>query len=350
MRMRDLSVLVRQLPLTPLVPPPEAPFHRTPLSDDQGYLKAAPEGVGIIAAWSLPGGQGEGCRCALIEQGWNLAHDSFEGLEVEEKFGLNQGFRHHGANTLGVIAARDNGRGTLGIAHRIERVLLSSEDIGIGTAETANALAACLGSLQPGDVILIQSQLPRLGALLPVLINDLIFEIIRLATALGLTVVVPAGNSGRSVDNLTTLLGRTGALDRQVRDSGAVLVGAADPVAPSGRIGFSNFGTSVDCFAWGRGVVTPGGDAANSLNGAFNFDFSGTSAAAAIIAGVALCLQGIAKRSQGGPLHPLEVRALLSDPRYGTPSGDPQADRIGVMPNLEAMLEDRALRDRLDLA
>ena len=130
-----------------------------------------------------------------------------------------------------------------------------------------------------------------------------------------------------------------------MRDSGAVLVGAATSGHPHVALESTNRGTAVDCFAWGERVVTTGGDSGHSLSGAYNFDYSGTSSASAIVAGVALVLQGIAKRSSAGPLAPRELRSLLGHRSLGTPSASPRRDLIGVMPDLEKLLASPEARD-----
>ncbi len=94
--------------------------------------------------------------------------------------------------------------------------------------------------------------------------------------------------------------------------------------------------------------MTTGGDAGHSMSGAYNFDYSGTSSASAIIAGVVLVLQGIARHSTQSPLRPAELRGLLADRAHGTPSVVPRRNLIGVMPDLEAILASSRYRDRLE--
>jgi serine protease len=69
--------------------------------------------------------------------------------------------------------------------------------------------------------------------------------------------------------------------------------------------------------------------------------FNSTSAASAIIAGAALSVQGMAVASTlGHRLGPGQMRAVLRDTTTGTPSHDPTLDRIGAMPDLEAIAMD----------
>lgn len=339
----------KHYPAPRLTWPPRPILERNPLGREQRHLRAAPLGVGAPAAWRMRGGRGEGCRFVDVEQGWNLVHEDFYGLEVELLWGRNAAFHHHGANTLGVVVARDNRLGGVGIAHGVSWVRVASENHGTSpVADTANAILAALPHLGPGDVLLIESQAAWGDGFVPVEVDDVVFDVIRLATALGVTVVEPSGNGGRILDELVEPAGGVRIFDRTARDSGAILVAAATASRPRLPLESSNRGSAVDCYGWGERVVTTGGDAGHSLAGSYNFDFGGTSSAAAIIAGVALVLQGIARRSSEGALRPAELRSLLRDPDVGQPSTSPRRDLIGVMPDLEAILTTTRYRDRLE--
>jgi hypothetical protein len=108
----------------------------------------------------------------------------------------------------------------------------------------------------------------------------------------------------------------------------------------------TNYGTRIDCYAWADGVWTTfcqatedwGSPPTNNCYGNFN----GTSSATAIIAGAALCVQGVVK-ARGGLLTPGQMRALLSDPLTGTKSANPATDGIGVMPDLGQVIAQAAL-------
>ena len=68
--------------------------------------------------------------------------------------------------------------------------------------------------------------------------------------------------------------------------------------------------------------------------------FCCTSAASSIIAGAALCVQGIAKKKFGNPLSPEKLRNILTN-SGGTPSANPAIDMIGIMPNLAQIIIDK---------
>ena len=62
--------------------------------------------------------------------------------------------------------------------------------------------------------------------------------------------------------------------------------------------------------------------------------FGGTSSASAIIAGAALCVQGVAQAKLGAPLGSAVLRVALGDARCGTSSVNGTSDKIGTMPDL----------------
>ena len=108
----------------------------------------------------------------------------------------------------------------------------------------------------------------------------------------------------------------------------------------SGRTFCLNWRQS-NCYAWGENIVTAGsypgssGFAINTYTGKFN----GTSGAAAIIAGAAITVQSIAEANLQTRLSPSQMRELLSNATYGTPSMDGHSiDKIGVMPDLKKII------------
>src|SRR6266496_5471585 len=59
----------------PFVPPPVSlAADGTSLETNQGYLEAAPLGLDVRYAWTLPGGRGENIRICDVEYSWNLTH------------------------------------------------------------------------------------------------------------------------------------------------------------------------------------------------------------------------------------------------------------------------------------
>jgi hypothetical protein len=97
---------------------------------------------------------------------------------------------------------------------------------------------------------------------------------------------------------------------------------------------FTNYGSRMDVHAWGSSIVTTGyGDLHNEGPDYtwYTDDFGGTSGASPMIAGSALCLQGISRYYFDTVMTPEVVRQLLHDtgiPHMGT-------RYIGPRPDLE---------------
>jgi hypothetical protein len=62
-----------------------------------------------------------------------------------------------------------------------------------------------------------------------------------------------------------------------------------------------------------------------------------------IVTGAAILLQSWA-RGRGHPYVPHDLRARLSDPALNIASANPPVDRIGVMPNLKAIITQELAR------
>ena len=317
----------------------------------QGYFDPAPDGIDAEFAWprangsGFAGGDGAGVRFVDLEQGWSFAHPDLAAHNIMLLHGANRPqSAAHGNMALGVVCARDNTIGCVGIAPWVETVAVVSHF----QSTKADAIMAGLSNLDAGDVLLIEAQIPEVivgtttwGAM-PVEVQVAEFWLIRLATALGVTVVEAAGNSFELLDDYVDTAGQR-PLNRAnpalgFRDSGAILVSAATSAAPHAPItdayGMPSYhhGSRVDCYAWGENVTTLT-DTGYATGG-----FASTSAAAAIIAGAAAILQGVAK-ANGRVLDPAVVRNILSDPVNGTESANGAAiDGLGVMPDFRKIL------------
>jgi hypothetical protein len=408
----DLAAAIGAWPLVehayvedPPAPPPAVTPEDETYCSSQGYLDPAPEGVGAASAWAAPGGDGDvtdpvtgaslapGCGFADIEVGWWLRHpDLFRAaspghpaapiVQREPGSSVEDHVAWHGAAVLGIVVAQDNGKGCLGIVPNLSRAYAVSEYRSDPTAtdgerrDLPDAIMTAIGLLGYGDVLLLETQrrlTEGVDNFMPVEHQfdatdqhpwKTAFREIRLATALGIAVVEAAGDGrnlnppdrvprwvGNDLDQFAPL--KVG--DPEFTDSGAILVAAGTRGTPHRRcedpdLGCSNYGSRVDCYAWGEEVYTletPDPVPVDADDPAlYNDAFNNTSSAAAIIAGVALSVQGMAIRTQGRALSAWQLRALLREPALGTESEHPQnwvppeeRDRIGVMPDLAKIVE-----------
>lgn len=210
--------------------------------------------------------------------------------------------------------------------------------------------AARPGRMARGDILLLELQVwgwlagtcpspppivPDLNATVfcPVEIEPHIRSAIRQAVLMwGIIVIEPTGNGAMSGGQNLSTLRSYNLCTSMIGNSGAILVsacGAADATRHRPWLR-ANFGIGVDCYAYGESVPTldvntPAGPPAN---------FGDTSAAAALVAGVAAMIQNAALRDHGQPLTVNGMRAALT-----AASLHPFAiaQQIGVMPDLAAV-------------
>jgi hypothetical protein len=322
-------------------PPPLVNPGDDPRFPNQGYLDPAPDGIDAEYAWTFAGGDGAGLRFIDMEQGWTLNHEDLNAAGITLISGLNQAYFYHGTSVLGELAAVDNTIGDVGVVPHATGSVVSQWRTA-ANYNTADAILTAVSNLGFGDVLLLEAQTTVAGSsFLPVEVELAVFDAIRLGTALGIVIVEAAGNGSNDLDTFTDggghqVLNR-GSADFQ--DSGAIMVGAASSAAPHMRLGFSNYGSRIDCYAWGENIDTCTSDNMHSTT-LYTVGFGGTSGASPIVTGAALAVQGMAQASLGYRYSPARLRAILSDPATGTSSGNPAVDRIGVMPNLRHIIDD----------
>jgi hypothetical protein len=309
------------------IPATEPMPNGTPdFTNQQEYLDPSPLGVDAEFAWTLPCGRGV------------IAGDNRPGSQP------------HGTAVLGEVIGVLNTFGVTGIATNVASVRVASYwDNVTGNGSVADAIMAAVDLLDPGDVLLIEVQ----KNYYPVEIDQAEYAAIELAVGLGIVVVEAAGNGGHDLDIYTDNLGDH-IFNPGFRDSGAIMVGAgaAGNFGPArSRMDFSNYGARVNCQGWGEDVVTCGWDAnwgigpplydGGTEQTRYTDGFRGTSSASPIVAGAALCIQGIAENSLGHRLLPGQIRYLLST--FGAAQTDnlptyPATQHIGVLPDLQAII------------
>lgn len=316
--------------------PPIVPAATTPqFSSLQEYLAAPPYGMNALAAAAHPGGDGAGTRIIDIEGAWLWPHEDIPppfysaGGMIDD-----QDWRNHGTAVLGEIVGRDNSYGVRGMAPAAQ-----AGGISIDFLSTADAIEIAAENLDPGDVILIELHAPGPNSIevgqygfMPMEYWQDVFDATQIATASGIIVVAAAGNGEQNLDSPQY----GDIFDRDVRDSGSIMVAATDkPNSPSS---FTNYGSRIDLNGWGNGVVTTG---YGNLQGPdlgfpesqwYTHIYSGTSSAAAMVAGAVLSLQGMFAAERDYPLTSQVARRILNS--TGTPASGGLA--VGSRPELIA--------------
>lgn len=327
---------------------------KKPMACYQGYLRDAPEGIGVSHAWKRKGGRGDSSiKFVDIEQGWLFDHESLN-LQRIPHTGINYvPASDHGAGVMGIIMMRDSGSGGIGITPLVNGSVMSLYRPN-GIFNTPDAIISALQFLDPGDILLLECQAldpEDEFRLWPIEIRQANFDVIRLAIALGITVIEPSGNgninssTGNCLDKYMNESGEM-VLDRNhpdFKESGAIMVAAATSEVPHRKMYYTNFGNRIDCYAWGENIFTAGLHTKSSgmAKNTYTHQFGGTSGAAAIVAGAAISLQSIMEAEHHCRLSPSQMRAVLSNSLYGTVSSDGIVnDLIGVMPDMEKITRD----------
>ncbi|MBT3233822.1 MAG: S8 family serine peptidase [Calditrichaeota bacterium] len=314
--------------------PPETPD----LTEHQGYLYDAPEGINAPAAWELPGGTGEGVR--IIDMEINIYLSDHE--DLSQPFYVTPDgarFGGHATSSVGILNAGHNGYGLDGICPDAEIGSFAMEPHPHDFPNLADQINVMADTLDIGGIIVVVAGYRIEGGLGLIELQAGIFDAIENASANGIIFVEAAGNDFSDLDRLM-----------RNRHSGAIFVGAGAP--PSGnwgpdrsRLEFSNYGQRVDLQGWGEEVTTTAGGGLwvgnNDPRQTYWADHNGTSSATPIVAGAVACIQGIVKaRSRGRMvLNSTEMRDLLVE------TGSPQQDgpngngHIGPRPNLAEAIE-----------
>ncbi len=312
---------------------PGLPQPATPdFSGMQGYLYASPVGVNAQAVWGNPGGRGATVRLIDIEGAWLWTHEDLKvpfftgGTPIDDL-----DWRNHGTAVMGEMVGRNDGSGVTGIASD-----LSVGGVSIGSMGVADAIDMAAAHESPGDLFLIELHAPGPNAngsgqygYVPMEFWQDNFDAIQTAVANGRICIEAAGNGQQNLDDPIY----EGLFDRNVRNSGAIMVGAGTPTGLDAEW-FTNYGSRLDLQGWGDSVTTTGyGDLQGGLETQwYTAYFSGTSSASPIVAGSVASLQGMSKALWGIALDgPLAAQILFDT---GSPWNG--AQRIGNRPNLLA--------------
>lgn len=291
--------------------------------------------------------RGAGITIGVIDNSAFVNHEELAGnVEVEPGFspitspvfGVDA---HHGTAVLGIMLAKDDGKGITGVAPDARAILFPAVVAGQG-GRFFNAMASAVGTLEAGDVLCIPLDFPTIyidpltGVVQQlagtVLQSAAVFALAQTANQIGISTVVAAGNECTVVQTAPT---------PATPPTTTITVGACIPGQPRlgnvtglgayTRLPFSNYYRTenplqpVDVSAWGAYVTTCGfgdlwrGDNSASSSGETNnlrtytLQFGGTSAAAAMVAGCVARMQSTAKGLFGAPLLPQQVKSLARE-------------------------------------
>jgi subtilisin family serine protease len=230
-----------------------------------------------------------------VEYSWVLDHEDLEldPANIDTQATLSDPFNDtdHGTAVLGELGGGTNSYGVAGIVPATTMLVAPANTVEHGY-NPARAITLAAGVLNPGDAILIEQQFGVCGGTHfgPLEWLQSVFDAVAAATALGVVVVEAAGNGNVNLDDPAC----NNLFDRNVRDSGAIIVGAGDS-GTRARLSFSSYGSRVDLQGWGNNVTTTGyGDLFNPGDERQEYTsvFSGTSSASPIVTGAALAIQG----------------------------------------------------------
>jgi len=302
--------------------------------EGQRYFMPGPLGIDAVGAWNLFQARGSGVTIADVESGWYLRHRALpRGIPV--MCGLNSSNKDHGTAVMGILVALHRDQKVKGGAPHARAFAASYVRTKTDNENVAWAINQARKELGPGDILLLEATTEH-GDIVeaPLECEAHIRAAIERCTKAGILVIEPAGNDGANLDPF-------GLADRH---SGALVVGASahrngGRHRAVGQQSLSNYGSRVNCFAWGHDIHTLTDEPDGYQN------FHGTSGAAAIIAVAAALLQSVARRhlKQIGRtpsyLTPEESLTYLSNPETGTCSVDQARRPIGIMPNLSYVIE-----------
>lgn len=315
------------------------------LTAEQRYLWDAPLGVSYEKAKEYAGYDGSNISVFDIEAGWNSDHEEFEELDYHDitqaPFVMKQD-KSHGTAVMGIISAGANSFGIDGMAPKAKfSVHTICEDSKCNSYVYDIPIANTIDHMKAGEILLleIQTKHPTFG--MPAETFQDVFDLLETASAMGIIIIEAAGNGGINLDSDD----HDGIFDTNIRDSGALLVGASSLGFDIGGTGIMGarywatcYGNRIDLFAHGELVLSTGyGDLINeNENIIYTSMFNGTSASSAIITGCAAVLQSVYFELTESYLSPKGILEALQ--KNATPSNS-ETDSIGVMPNLSEGLK-----------
>ena len=344
------------------IDPTERVIEAQDLGSDETFYNVqwAPKAIHAPEAWDL-GARGAGVRVAVIDGGLNNKHidlngsvDTLRSRSFVAGFNYNQdvGSFSHATHVAGIIAAQDDGIGTIGIAP--SATIISVKVLHNGSGSFAAVIAGIVYAATPisrggagANVINMSlgAGFDRQGPGAAQLANAL-SRATTYAYQQGTTVIAAAGNSGVDIDHTNNLI------FVPAQSANVIAVSALGPVGFA--LGATNFDRPASYTNFGQSAISlgaPGGDfvlpgnasctlpripSGSVTTACWVFDMvmspgslvatnvyfwaAGTSMAAPHVAGVAALIIG----KNGGSMHPAQVEAALSQSAddLGKPGND----------------------------
>lgn len=318
----------------------------TDWTDTQDYFDAPTNGTNMYAVGGVLGARGRNVRFTDCEYDWVIDHEDL-GLPSSRILGGTPigGWSDHGTAVLGEIWAQDNGFGMTGGTINCE-VWMSTEYSSTFGFNPTQAIINAAANSSADDVILLEMQTFGPGGYCPEEWTQASFDAIQTATLAGIHVIEAGGNGGLDLDGPSF----NGLFDLNVRDSGAVIVGAANSRQLT-KSWFTSRGSRIDCQAWGDSIPTAGyGDlyaAAGTDTEDYTGVFGGTSGASPIVTSAAISLIGAMKAHGMTPPDPITLRDALRQTGTPQPASDIATGRIGSQPDIEDLFDWFGLPDGL---
>jgi hypothetical protein len=297
--------------------------------------------MGIPSVWAKPGGTGTNANAVVAEVGFRTDRSTVRKQQPElcvpisivppppparddrrtqavwntmiDQAGTGStGGESHSDHTLSVLLAshsyhsrREDYKGIIPDIPSLKLVSFRQIITNPPTNHEEIGVLKAISYAQKGTVLLIELQMDYK----PIEIGPLFFWLIYIAThCFGITVIEPVGNANLDIDMLYPATPTT----LPHHDSGAILVGAAELESESGSYkSIHNYSlTQKDRFTFAPVPVPVFDSLGNS--------YGGTSAASAVIAGVACQIQSIYFAKYGRYLTPPEMRTKLCNNRLAS--------------------------------
>lgn len=291
------------------------------------------------------GGMGANVKVGVIDFGIWRNHEDLAPVNMEPGIpmlppGIDPAIfagYNHGTACMGILGARDNDFGMLGIAPEAELWFFPSVSFSAG--RLPEAFIGAYQILGYGDILSVSLGLGDR----PLYFAEPYATLMLIGNAVGVTTFISAGNESNNLtdfqppesmeDGIPCIVVGAGFPTWRPDGDGTGTTGGIyqGPFTPFGRLGFSNFffendvpvGTverRIDLQAWGVEVASlgygdlflPAGSSFSRFNRSYTDVFSGTSAACPLIAGLAANVQGLAKMFYGTALTPADIRDILT--------------------------------------